>query len=241
MCLARRNDPTEDIVSLKHYLYAKLVRQPWARKLRARLPYRIDHWKERAMQYWQWEKPDNIARNICGSATSLSDLENRRDSIVWQLNPNPGDICLDLGCGVGRIEKFLAPMVQEIHAVDFSPIMLETAQARLHDVPNVFFYQNDGSSLPFFQDNIFDLAWVELVFHHVPIEITIQYLSELARVLKPGGRMIAQLPRKEFYEQNSRDICGWMTMEQARKLVCKFFEHVQISQDQRHILVIAHK
>jgi len=235
--MARGDDSTESDVTLRETLHKRFAQVTWLRKLRARLPYRLDHWQARVMQYWQWDEPENIARNICGGATALADLEGRRDSIVWRLNPQFDDICLDLGCGIGRVEKFLAPHVREIHAVDFSTTMLETARIRLKDAPNVFFYQNDGASLSFFPDDMFDLAWAELVFHHVPVEITAKYLCELERVLKPKGRMIAQLPRKEFYEQNSRDICGWMTMAQADKLAHQFFSRVRVSQDNRHILV----
>jgi ubiquinone/menaquinone biosynthesis C-methylase UbiE len=220
---------------LKDRLREKLIQISWLRKLRARLPYRLAHWQSRAMRYWQWNNSENIARNICGPSATLESLEERRDSIVWLLEPQRTDVCLDLGCGIGRVEKFIAPQVKEVHAVDFSATMLEIARKRLQSVPNVFFYQNDGATLPFFSQARFDLAWVELVFHHVPIEITTQYLKEISRVLKPSGRFICQLPRKEFYEQQSRDICGWMTLEEARRLVQPLFSNVDLWQDSRHI------
>ena len=82
----------------------------------------------------------------------------------------------------------------------------------------------------------FDLAWAELVFHHVPVEITDKYLREIARVLKPGGRFVCQLPLKDFYKLHSRDVCGWLTLAEARQLMDRYFDDVQVNSDGRHIV-----
>ena len=206
--------------------------------IRARLPYRAGNWKARAMSYWQWEdgREEAILRNTCGPSATLNSIETGTASIVWVTEPKADDVCLDLGCGIGRTEKHLAPMVKEIHAVDFSATMLETARKRLAGCSNVQFYQNDGESLGMFRSAMFDLAWAELVFHHVPVEITDKYLREIARVLKPGGRFVCQLPLKDFYKLHSRDVCGWLTLAEARQLMDRYFDEVQVNSDGRHIV-----
>ena len=47
------------------------------------------------------------------------------------------DRVLDIGCGIGRIEKYLAPRVGEMCAVDVSGRMIARARERLAGLPNV--------------------------------------------------------------------------------------------------------
>jgi glycosyltransferase involved in cell wall biosynthesis/SAM-dependent methyltransferase len=225
-------------ITARNKLRSLLARSELLRMIRARLPYRAENWKARAMDYWQWENrsEEAILRNTCGPSATLNSIETGTASIVWLAEPKADDVCLDLGCGIGRTEKHLAPLVKEIHAVDFSATMLETARRRLAGCSNVQFYQNDGESLGMFRSAMFDLAWAELLFHHVPIEITDKYLREIARVLKSGGRFVCQLPLKDFYKLHSRDVCGWLTLEEAKQLMDRYFGRVQVSSDGRHIV-----
>jgi ubiquinone/menaquinone biosynthesis C-methylase UbiE len=190
------------------------------------------------MKYWEWESEAEatLVRNVCGPNQTLATIDDRSDSIVWLLKPTSEDVCLDLGCAVGRVEKHLAPLVKEIHGVDFSGSMLAVARRRLRDMSNVSFHQNDGETLSMFDAEMFDLAWAELIFHHVPIEVTEGYLKEVARVLKPGGRFICQLPLSSFYRTYSRGVCGWLTTDDAERLMKSYFGEVTVSDDGRHIL-----
>ncbi len=230
--------PVRSRIRTRNKLRSLLARSEMLRMIRARLPYRAGNWKARAMSYWQWEdgREEAILRNTCGPSATLNSIETGTASIVWLTEPKAHDVCLDLGCGIGRTEKHLAPLVREIHAVDFSATMLETARKRLAGCSNVQFYQNDGESLGMFRSAMFDLAWAELVFHHVPVEITDKYLREIARVLKPGGRFVCQLPLKDFYKLHSRDVCGWLTLAEARQLMDRYFDEVQVNSDGRHIV-----
>ena len=206
--------------------------------MRARLPYRLTNWRTRAMNYWHWESEETLARNVCGPNQTWETIDASRDSIVWSIQPQAKDVCLDIGCGVGRVEKHLAPLVKEIHGVDFSQPMLAAARNRLNGFTNVTFHHNDGESLAMFDDGTFDLAWAELVFHHVPIEVTEGYLNEIARVLKPDGRFICQLPLRSFYRQHSRGVCGWLTSDEAQQLMKQYFGSVEVSDNGRHILAL---
>jgi len=93
----------------------------------------------------------------------------------------------DLGCGTGQISAVVAPFVSGIIAVDTSAAMLQAAKKRLHGFDNVQLRRGDLESLPI-DDGRLDAATLMLVLHHVPEPALA--LADVARVLKPGGRVI---------------------------------------------------
>lgn len=130
--------------------------------------------------------------------------------IIALLNPKPHEVGLDVGCGCGRVEAQWAGRVKWLHAVDFSKAAIDVAR-RETSLANVTFSQNDGGTLSTFQDGAFDFAWCEQVFQHVPRNITRGYLREIARVLKPGGRFVCQIPHSAKYRNEW--LCGGMDEE----------------------------
>ena len=107
---------------------------------------------------------------------------------------NSDAVILDVGCGIGRVEKFLAPLCREIYAVDVSGKMLKRARKRLKDYANIHFIKNDGRSLGFLPDDSIDFAFSVFVFQHIEKEDTICYLADIYRVLKNNGSVYLQLP-----------------------------------------------
>lgn len=180
----------------------------------------MDNWQSEVKRHWGWEINDErIYERIC-DGYPREDFDRYDSSMVWELNPGPEDICLNVGCGLGRVEKFLACKVREVHSVDFSETMIDRARERLKDCPNVFFYRNDGESLTMFGENAFDIAWSELVFQHIPKEIIRKYVREIHRVLKPGGRFISLIPRFERYGDTL--YCGGMTFSEVMEMLSPF-------------------
>ena len=97
---------------------------------------------------------------------------------------------LELGCGIGRMTKYLASIFGEVHATDVSGEMIRTARERLKDLKSVSLYETSGYDLSQLQDDSFDFAFSAFVFRHVPTpEIIEENLREAYRVLKPGGVM----------------------------------------------------
>jgi ArsR family transcriptional regulator len=94
----------------------------------------------------------------------------------------------DLGCGTGQIAEALAPFVRSVVAIDDSEPMLAEARLRLGSHPNVEILAGDLESLPL-EDSSLDAATMVLVLHHVPDPAVA--LAECARVLRPGGRLLA--------------------------------------------------
>ncbi len=100
-----------------------------------------------------------------------------------------GEKILDVGCGTGSLTFELSKRsdIQEIDAIDFSPIFVEAAKAQNTD-PRVVIQQADATALPF-ADGTFDRALALLVLHFVPNAA--KALSEMHRVVKPAGIVAA--------------------------------------------------
>lgn len=92
---------------------------------------------------------------------------------------------LDAGCGAGALAFALAPLVAEVVGVDRSAELL--AAARASAPPNCTFVEGDVTALPFAYGS-FDLAGCARVLHHVHRPELV--VSELARVTRPGGRIL---------------------------------------------------
>ena len=112
--------------------------------------------------------------------------ENRAAHLLPFLKP--GLRVLDFGCGAGGISVGLAKAVApgETHGVDMerSQIGLARAAAKDSGCDNAIFHVGDVTSLPF-EESFFDVAHCHNVLLHVPD--TSAVLSEVKRVLKPGG------------------------------------------------------
>src|SRR5215207_6376872 len=63
---------------------------------------------------------------------------------------------LEIGCGIGRMTKYLADVFGEVHAVDVSGEMVRQARERLADVPNAFFREGNGMDFTDFPNEQFD-------------------------------------------------------------------------------------
>lgn len=103
------------------------------------------------------------------------------------LQLDPGLTVLDLGCGPGADLPAMAEAVTtsgRVVGVDIDPKMFDAAKARCHDHPHVEIRLGDGHALPF-EDATFDRARMDRALQHVADPATV--LSELLRVLKPGG------------------------------------------------------
>jgi ubiquinone/menaquinone biosynthesis C-methylase UbiE/DNA-binding transcriptional ArsR family regulator len=93
----------------------------------------------------------------------------------------------DLGCGSGRLAATIAPYARSVVAVDSSPEMLGVARARLASFDNVQIVQGRIEELPLASASL-DLALVVHLLHHVADPSAA--LAEVARVLRPGGRLV---------------------------------------------------
>lgn len=104
---------------------------------------------------------------------------------------------LDFGCGVGRLTQALAPRFDRVVGVDVSPRMVTTA-ASLNRFPDRASYVwNDAPHLKTFSDGTFDFIYTNIVLQHIVPDVTVGYLREFLRILKPAGVLVFQLPSHE--------------------------------------------
>ncbi|MGH1561638.1 class I SAM-dependent methyltransferase [Mumia sp. DW29H23] len=94
---------------------------------------------------------------------------------------------LDAGCGPGRVTAHLASLGVDAEGLDLSPAMVAIARA---DHPDLRFEVGSVTELPFAAESYVGVvAWYSLI--HVPPEALPAAVDELARVLRPGGVMLA--------------------------------------------------
>jgi ubiquinone/menaquinone biosynthesis C-methylase UbiE len=106
----------------------------------------------------------------------------------------PTDTVLDLGCGIGRVTRYVAPLCQNIWAVDVSETMLRFARHRLAELSNVHFVLGRGTALPELETGGVDFAYSLLTLQHVEREHAFKLLRELRRVIRDGGRAFLTFP-----------------------------------------------
>lgn len=127
------------------------------------------------------ELPAAVASSYCGVGNPFS---------LGKINE--GEQILDIGCGAG-VDTFLAAIMVgskgSVIGVDIVPEMIARAQRNLKmmDLDNIKFQKGSGENLPF-SDEIFDVVISNGVINLMPDKEAA--LSEIIRVLKPGGRLM---------------------------------------------------
>jgi ubiquinone/menaquinone biosynthesis C-methylase UbiE len=106
-----------------------------------------------------------------------------------------GDTVVDIGCGVGRLTRAAAQRgAGRVLGVDVSAEMLKQARELNAHLENVEFHHGDGQHLTGVPDDIADAIVSHVVFQHIPDpKITLGYVTEMGRVLKPGGWAVFQI------------------------------------------------
>lgn len=107
---------------------------------------------------------------------------------------------LDLGCGEGQIARRLASAGSRVVGMDPTRALLEEARGR---AAGPTYVQASGSAIPVSSEP-FDAVLVSLVLEHTPSLAST--VSEIARVLRPGGRLVLVLNHPLLQSPGS----GWI-------------------------------
>ncbi len=156
-------------------------------------------------------------------------------------NIQEGERVLDVACGTGRGTVGLAEAVGargRVDALDLSEVMIEQARTKIEKLglaDRVQFKQGNARELPYPGDT-FDVVYNGYMFDLIPQDGFLPILKEMARVLKPGGRLVLvnmSKPdeRKTFYEAIYEK--GWAMMPCRPVLMSPFLEPAGFTDLQR--------
>ncbi|MBA2716928.1 MAG: methyltransferase domain-containing protein [Propionibacteriales bacterium] len=147
---------------------------------------RADHYDSFAQSYSR----DNESGLFCAHYERPAMIELARDV--------HGRRVLDAGCGSGPLSEALRARGAIVTGFDSSPVMVELARKRLGEDADL---QVADISLPLpFSDGAFDDVVVSLVLHY--LQDWTAPLSELRRVLKPGGRLLLSVNHPRILESS---------------------------------------
>lgn len=156
-------------------------------------------------------------------------------------NIQEGQYVLDIACGTGRGTVGLAQAAGangRVDALDLSEAMLEQARRKIEKLElsdHVHFKQGNARELPY-PDETFDLVYNGYMFDLIPLDSFMPILNEMARVLKPSGKLVLvnmSKPdnRKTFFERIYEK--GWAVMPCRPVLMSPFLEPAGFTEIQR--------
>ena len=141
-----------------------------------------------------------------------------RKVLDWLLEKVGGGLLCDLGCGPGQVARYLHERGASVCGIDISEEMVRQASA-LH--PGITFQWGNMLNLADVSDNTYSGIAAFYSIIHIPKPRVVQALSELRRVLAPGGTLLIThhigsdiIHRDEFLgEQVSIDFIFFETKE----------------------------
>jgi ubiquinone/menaquinone biosynthesis C-methylase UbiE len=100
---------------------------------------------------------------------------------------------LDVGCGTGAVamvvRRRLGPNGQ-VFGIDPAPQMIAVAQRKAKRARLAIDYRVAAVEALPFPDDTFDVVISSLMMHHLPADLHRTGLTEMYRILKPGGRLL---------------------------------------------------
>lgn len=129
---------------------------------------------------------DDVAEryDLTNDVLALGQTRRWRRLVVDAVSPQPGERILDLAAGTGTSSAALARTGAFVVPADFSLGMLRVGKRREPGLP---FVAGDGLHLPF-RDGAFDAATISFGLRNLADRAA--GLRELARVVRPGGRLV---------------------------------------------------
>ena len=129
---------------------------------------------------------DAVARryDVTNDVLSLGQDRRWRHDVIAAVDPQPGELVLDLAAGTGTSSQPFADRDATVVPCDFSLGMLTVGkQAR----PHLPFTAGDGTRLPF-ADDTFDAVTISFGLRNIVDPLA--GLREMRRVTRPGGRLV---------------------------------------------------
>jgi len=129
----------------------------------------------------------------CVSLLMLGRRAQLRRATVGLAGIHTGDAVLEVGCGTGDVALAahrLAGPTGTVAGIDPASEMIAVARAKAAREGAAVDFQVGVIESLAFPDATFDVVLSSLMMHHLPEELKRAGLAEIARVLKPGGRLL---------------------------------------------------
>jgi len=132
----------------------------------------------------------NKAHEACGSDEWRQAI--REVILPWALGETDlGDNVLEVGPGYGATTDVLSQAVPRLTSVEIDDKLAAMLTERFAEVPSVQIVHGDATSLAYAADSFSGAACFTML-HHVPtVELQDRLFAEVARVLRPGGALVA--------------------------------------------------
>lgn len=190
---------------------------------------------------------DQIADNYdaLNQVMSAGQWERWHREFVLHTGLKPGDLCLDVACGTADLSMLAAAQVQpggRVIGIDFSENMLAVGRRRVAQSPfkdEITLQWGNAMDLQF-PDNHFDgvtMGWAMRNVASIP-----RTLSEIYRVLKPGGRFVCLEAAKPYswfvrtgfllYWKTLLPLIDWAVVKAGQKAKVRPYTYLSRSLDQ---------
>ncbi len=139
-------------------------------------PGEIEHGQviaDKAESVWNWASPAGRQR-----------AARRGELIIKAAGLKPGMRILEIGCGTGLFTRAFAATGCHVDAIDVSPDLL--AHTASKEIPGDVLFRLDDAEALSYEDDTFDAVVGSSILHHLDVN---KSLSEMFRVLKPGGQI----------------------------------------------------
>ena len=113
--------------------------------------------------------------------------------VLVELLPTPGTRVIELGCGGARMARQMLQRWPDMRYLGLE-VDLRQHAINLQDTPPRMRFAVGGAQAIACDDAQFDLALMLKSLHHVPLDVMDQALTEVARVLRPGGHLYVSEP-----------------------------------------------
>jgi ubiquinone/menaquinone biosynthesis C-methylase UbiE len=148
-----------------------------------------------------------------------------RELTVNLAGVKPGDCVLEVGCGTGTLTlaaKRRAGPAGKVYGIDIIPQMIELSQRKAAQANLDVTFQAGGIDDIPFPASQFDVVLCSFMIFHMSDGVRRQGITEIYRVLKPGGRWLAldlALPAQPVQRAIAQRLLGGMLEHDLRELL----------------------
>jgi ubiquinone/menaquinone biosynthesis C-methylase UbiE len=188
--------------------------------------------RSNAIAYWdkaaKARDPDTRDAILAGFRTERSFDEAGREDASHLILPfiTQKDSVLDIGCGIARLLKWVAPHCRRAYGFDVSKEMLRKARDRCRDFKHVQFRRLPMSLRVPLDNGTIDFAFFYHVSEHLEREDLFVLLKEMRRVLRSGGCALVQFSLLD-HQDNQREFRRWTINDDHEGVRSRFYTEAE--------------